>query len=118
VLDKIAGELIATPRARSWTNVSFWGAAALALAAGIAVVVLYWPRSEEIPGSPLSLPVAARQAPESPAMPPPTLLAYEHVLRKSPDELNKLLDGHAAVLLAQSSSVDDLGSLYRELMTN
>ena len=46
-------------------------------------------------------------------MPPPTIMANQHVLGQSPDDLNELLDRHAASLLAASSASDDIGSLYR-----
>ena len=51
-------------------------------------------------------------------MQPPTMLAYQHALGQSPDDLDELLDRHAASLLIAGSSSNDIGSLYQDLMLN
>ncbi len=118
VLHNIASQLGPTRRATHWGNAWAWGAVALAVAASIAVAVLWWPQSGKIPGPSPSLPVVDWQPQGPPEMPPPTMLAYQHVWRQSPDELNKLLDRHAANLLVAGSPSDHVESLYRDLMPN
>ena len=118
VLNSIASQLAPTMRTTRWGNAQAWGAVALAVAASIAIAVSWWPQPGKIPTPSPALPIVDRQ-PQGPLeMPPPTMLAYQHVLRQSPEELNELLDGHAASLLVAGSPSDGIGSLYRDLMPN
>lgn len=118
VLNRIAGQLGPTPRTKRWANVWTWGAAAVALAAGIAIALLWWPQPSEVPGPSPSLPVVDRDTLGPPELPAPTMLAYQRVLGQSADELNELLDRQATSFLAASSPSDDIGSLYQDLMPN
>ncbi len=118
VLDSITSQLAPTRRTMRWENARAWRAVALAVAASIAVAVWWWPQPGKIPGPSPSLPIVDRQPQETADMPPPTMLAYQHVWGHSPEELDELLDRHAASFLVGGPPSDDIGSLYRDVMSN
>ncbi|HJN08653.1 MAG: hypothetical protein QGG09_18990 [Pirellulaceae bacterium] len=99
-------------------NVWAWGAIGLAVAASFAIAVVWWPQLGEIPGPSPAQPIVDRPPQGASEMQPPTMLAYQHALGQSPDDLDELLDRHAASLLIAGSSSNDIGSLYQDLMLN
>ena len=111
----IADRLATTPPLAVEQSSWKWGAVALAVAACVAIVVLWYPRSSEMTGG-SSLPQAGKQLYAE--LPPPTMLAYQRMLVESPDALDELLDRHASQLLVASSGSNVTASLYQDLMTN
>ena len=112
VVDGIAERLTTTPTSSVEQDSWKWGAIALAVAACLSVVILWYPQSTKLTDGP-SLPSVDTQFSE---LPPPTMLAYRQVFFQSPDALDELLDRHATDLLSPSS--DDTAGLFQNLMAN
>jgi hypothetical protein len=118
--DDIARQLASTQRKERPSSPWIWRSVALAVAASIAFAAFLLPRSEDESGRSASLqPVRIdRSAVAVVEHVPPTMLAYGRVFDQSLDDLDQLLDRHAATLLVAGSPSDDIGSLYADVFVN
>jgi hypothetical protein len=118
--DDIAGQLASKQRKDRRRSQWIWSSVALAVAAGFAVAVFTLPRPEDDSQRSASLqPVRIdRSAVAVVENAPPTMLAYGHVFGRSPEDLDQLLDRHAATLLVAGPPSDDIGSLYADVFRN
>ncbi len=112
IADQLAPAPHSTAEQPSWT----FGAIAFAVAACLALVIIWYPRSTETTENPSLAPVSSQR--EALLAKPPTMLAYRQVLVESPDAVDELLDRHAARLLVASSSGEGMSSLLQDLMSN
>jgi hypothetical protein len=122
----IAEQLAATARVRAVNNFWAWGGAALAVAAGLTALVIFWPgptKKAAAPGAQIVVvpeevkpPPRVDPLPEAP--PPPTWMAYRHELSESVESFDALLDKHAASLLGGGPSGPGSGPLFQKIYQN
>ena len=118
--DDIAGQLASKQPREHRRSQWIWSSVALAVAASFAVAVFMLPRRKDDSGRTTSLQPARIDRPAVAVVEnaPPTMLAYGHVFGRSPEDLDQLLDRHAATLLVAGSPSDDIGSLYADIFRN
>jgi hypothetical protein len=118
-----------SPHAEKAARANFWlwGAAVLAMAAGVMALLVFWPRSEQHGARDDGTRVVERPIDDdSPRAEdvvrdvnrPPTLLAYRRRLDESMESFDKLLEQHARCLLTCGSTGLDSDLLIQEIYQN
>lgn len=123
IAEQLSGRSHVTTGSRAWVR----GVAALAIAAGVTVAVIFWPGIDDFqppghgPEDVVQVPngdLPQDVDPPTAMHPPPTWLAYRHQLGESMESLDELLDIHATSLLASGPSSAEAGSLFQDFYQN